>query len=170
MEYKLNKRQVINGIVLEYFQSTNQSGPMHGLANTSGVGRPCGADNYYNHIYSGGWSHFGMSNGSPFMVSPIYTANGSLAFLYNRGKAIYLACRGDLARDWEYRIKLSFNRTWGIPNIPTGDILENFSAFAEIKYNHHQWKGWPFTSSVACDVGDIYGNSVGFQLKVRRRF
>ena len=111
-----------------------------------------------------------MSNGTPFIESPIYNDNGALGFLNNRVKAINLACKGYITSEWEYRIKLSFSRTWGIPNNPTVDILENFSALAEVKYNPHQWKGWSCTGSEACDVGDIYGNSVGFQLKVRRRF
>ena len=107
LEYKSNKRQAINGVVLEYFQSTHQSGSMHGQINTPGVGNPCGGDNYYNnHAYPNGWSHLGVSNGTPFIVSPLYNDNGVLSFLYNRGKAIYLSFKGDIARDWEYRAKL----------------------------------------------------------------
>lgn len=31
IEYKSNHKQAINGFVLEYYQTTNQSGPMHGV-------------------------------------------------------------------------------------------------------------------------------------------
>lgn len=34
IEYKANKSQVINNIVIEYYQTTNQSGPLHGLDNS----------------------------------------------------------------------------------------------------------------------------------------
>ena len=34
VEYKSNHRQAINGIVIEYLQTTNMSGPLHGLQNS----------------------------------------------------------------------------------------------------------------------------------------
>ena len=137
LEYKSNKRQAINGVVLEYFQSTHQSGSMHGLINTPGVGNPCGGDDYYNNWnYPGGWSHVGMSNGTPFIASPMYNDNGALGFLFNRAKAVHLALKGDISRDWEYRVKMSFNRTWGNASRPTVDILDNFSGLMEVKYHH----------------------------------
>ena len=42
--------KTINGIVIEYLQTTNMSGPLHGLQN-SVVGKTGGADNYYNNGY-----------------------------------------------------------------------------------------------------------------------
>ena len=56
VEYKSNHRQAINGIVIEYLQTTNMSGPLHGLQN-SVVGKTGGADNYYNNGYYPGWAH-----------------------------------------------------------------------------------------------------------------
>ena len=50
VEYKSNHKQAINGIVIEYLQTTNMSGPLHGLQN-SVVGKTGGADNYYNNGY-----------------------------------------------------------------------------------------------------------------------
>lgn len=46
------------------------------------------------------------------------------------------------------------------------EILENFSTFAEFKYIPNKWKGWSFTASAAFDIGDIYGDNLGLQLKV----
>ena len=48
IEYKKKDNQLISGLVLEYFQSTNQSGPMHGL-DDSEVKKTGGADDYYNN-------------------------------------------------------------------------------------------------------------------------
>lgn len=31
IEFKINRPLVINNIVIEYYQTTNQSGPLHGL-------------------------------------------------------------------------------------------------------------------------------------------
>ena len=169
IEYRTNKYQSINNIVLEYYQSTNQSGPLHGL-DFSIVKKTGGADNYYNHALYPGWSHWGMSMGNPFVASPIYNKNGDLTFLYTRVKAIHLGWSGDITKEWTYRAKLSFNRTWGTPFKPIPEILENFSTFAEFKYIPSKWRGWSFTGSAAFDIGDIYGDNLGFQLKIHKSF
>lgn len=169
IEYKANKHQSINNIVLEYYQSTNQSGPLHGL-DFSVVGKTGGADNYYNHAVYPGWSHWGMSMGNPFVASPIYNKNGDLTFSYTRVKAIHLGWSGDINKEWTYRAKLSFNRTWGTPFKPTSEILENFSTFAEFKYVPCKLQGWSFTASGAFDIGGIYGDNLGIQLKAHKKF
>lgn len=169
IEYKIDKKQIINNIILEYYQSTNQSGPLHGK-DFSAAKKTGGADNYYNHVIYPGWSHWGMSMGNPLVASPIYNNNGNLAFQYNRVKAIHLGWSGDISNEWTYRAKLSFNRTWGTPFKPIPEILENFSTFAEFKYIPNKWKGWSFTASAAFDIGDIYGDNLGLQVKVHKKF
>lgn len=169
IEYKSPKTQAINGIILEYYQTTNQSGPLHGLDNSI-IKKTGGADDYYNNGWYPGWTHWGMSIGNPLITSPIYNKNGNLAFQYNRVKAIHLGWSGNITSEWIYRAKLSFNRTWGTPYKPIPEILENFSTFAEFKYIPSKWQGWSFTGSVAFDIGDIYGDNLGFQLKIHKNF
>ena len=169
IEFKTENRQAIKGIVFEYFQSTHQSGPMHGVDFTV-VEKTGGADDYYNHYAYSGWSHGGWSNGTPLIASPIYNDDGYLGFYFNRVKAVHLGWKGDIAKEWSYRAKLSFNRTWGTPFIPSAEILENFSTFVEFKYLPNRWKGWSVVASGAFDIGGIYGDNLGFQLKIRKRF
>ena len=111
-----------------------------------------------------------MTNGTPFIAAPLYNDNGAMAFMFNRVKAVHIACKGDIARDWSYRFKMSFNRTWGTAGQPITEILDNFSTFVECRYQPQQLKGWSFTGALAFDSGDIYGDNVGFQLKIRKRF
>lgn len=169
IEFNANRRQAINGLVLEYFQSTHQSGPMHGV-DFSVVDKTGGADDYYNHYAYPGWSHWGMSIGTPLIASPIYNDNGNLAFLYNRVKAIHLGWKGDIAQEWSYRAKLTFNRTWGTPFKPSIDILDNFSTFVEVKYLPQKWINWSLLASMGFDIGDLYGDNLGFQIKIRKEF
>lgn len=169
IELKANQSQAINNIVIEYYQTTSQSGPLHGL-DGSVVGKTGGADDYYNNAWYPGWAHWGMSMGNPLIASPIYNQNGNLAFLYNRVKAIHLGWSGDITPEWAYRAKLSLNRTWGTPYKPIPEVLENFSTFAEFKYVPSKWQGWSFTASAAFDMGDIYGDNLGFQFKVHKKF
>lgn len=169
IEFKANQSQAINNIVIEYYQTTNQSGPLHGL-DDSIVEKTGGADDYYNNDWYPGWTHWGMGMGNPLVASPIYNRNGNLAFQYNRVKAIHLGWSGDIAPEWTYRAKLSFNRSWGTPYKPIPEVLENFSTFAEFKYVPSKWQGWSFTASAAFDIGDIYGDNLGFQFKVHKKF
>lgn len=167
IEYKTKRTQGINNIVLEYYQTTNQSGPMHGPENSI-VNKTGGADDYYNNTWYPGWVHWGMGIGNPLIASPIYNKDGILSFKYNRVKAVHLGWSGYLCKEWTYRAKLSFNRTWGTPFKPIPEILENFSTFAEFKYIPQKLQGWCFTASAAFDIGGIYGDNLGFQLKIRK--
>lgn len=169
LEMKTDEQLPINNIVLEYYQTTNQSGPLHGLDNSI-VKKHGGADDYYNNDWYPGWVHWGMTMANPLIASPIYNKNGDLGFLYNRIKAVHLGWAGCISRDLSYRAKVSFNKTWGTPFKPTLDILENFSTFAEFKYLPHRLSGWSFAASLAFDTGDIYGDNFGFQMKIRKSF
>ena len=169
VEYKSNHKQAINGIVIEYLQTTNMSGPLHGLQN-SVVGKTGGADNYYNNGYYPGWAHWGMAIANPLIASPIYNKDGDMSFKYNRVKALHLGWSGDISSEWRYVAKLSHNRTWGTPHRPIPDILENFSTFASFYYTPRKWKGWCFNASLALDMGEIYGDNFGVQLKVHKIF
>ena len=169
LEYKSKNPAVISGIVLEYYRSMHQSGPLHG-ENFSPAELTWGADDYYNNYAYPGWSHWGMGMGTPLNPSPIFNKNGALCFLYNRVKAIHLGWNGTITPEWTYRAKLSFNRSWGTPFKPLLDVAENFSAFAEFSYIPRRIKGWSFIGSIAGDVGDIYGDNLGIQVKVKKVF
>lgn len=172
LELKFKRFRPINNIVLEYLQTTNQSGPLHGLhePEEGPVHKTGGSDNYYNNGLYPGWAHWGMANGNPLLRSPIYNENGTLSFKYNRVKAVHLGWSGEISDEWEYMAKLTMNRTWGTHGAPTLDILENFSAYAASQYRPAKLKTWAFHASLGLDTGDIYGDNFGFQLKVRKTF
>lgn len=172
LELKFKRFRPINNIVLEYLQTTNQSGPLHGLhePEEGPVHKTGGSDNYYNNGLYPGWAHWGMANGNPLLRSPIYNENGTLSFKYNRVKAVHLGWSGEISDEWEYMAKLTMNRTWGTHGAPTLDILENFSTYAAFQYRPAKLKTWAFHASLGLDTGDIYGGNFGFQLKVRKTF
>lgn len=169
LEYKSRKKQAINGLVLEYYQTTNQSGPLHGIDNSI-VKKTGGADNYYNNVWYPGWVHWGMNMANPLVASPIYNTDGDMTFKYNRIKAFHLGWKGDINSNLSYRAKLSYNQTWGTPFVPIVDIRENFSTFAEVIYFPRKFKGWRVAFSGAFDIGQIYGNNVGMQMKIKKYF
>ena len=172
IEVNFNDFRPIHSLVLEYLQTTNQSGPLHGLHNPGEgpVQKVSGSDNYYNNGLYHGWAHAGMANGNPLLRSPIYNEDGNMTFKYNRVKAMHMGWSGYMAREWDYVAKLSFSRTWGTYPAPTLDILENFSAYAAFRYVPAKLKGWQFCASFGLDMGEIYGDNVGFQMKIHKTF
>jgi hypothetical protein len=93
-----------------------------------------------------------------------------LAFPYNRVKAVHLGWSGDIADEWTYRAKLSYNQTYGTVGAPILDIMGNYSTFAEVTYVPQTLNGWKFCASTAFDTGDIYGDNWGVQLKINKKF
>lgn len=178
LEYASKVPGWINGVVFEYYQTTNQSGPLHGVDNTDAL-KTGGADDYYNNYLYQGWANWGQAMANPLIASPVYFSdrvvkmnwgNGYLGFPYNRVKAFHLGVNGSLSSRWEYRMKLTTSRTWGTPFCPTLSILTNWSGFFEAGYYPSFIKDCRVTASVAFDRGDIYGDNLGWQLKIRKQF
>lgn len=169
IEYKTSRKQAISGFVLEYYQTTHQSGPMHGL-DESVVEKTGGADDYYNNDWYPGWVHWGMTMANPLIASPIYNKDGDMTFKFNRVKAVHLGLNGHISNEWTYTAKMSYNKTFGTPFKPTSHILENFATFASVEYSPLKCKGWRFNLSVALDMGEIYGDNLGCQLRIHKTF
>ncbi len=178
IEYTPKNSDWIQGVVLEYYQTTHQSGSLHGVGGTIAE-KTGGADDYYNNYLYQGWTHWGMAMANPLIASPAYFTNqvvqnahgsGYLGFPYNRVKAFHLGIHGSLAPRWDYRVKLTTSRTWGTPFNPTLDILNNWSGFFEAGYSPSFFQGVQMTASMAFDSGKIYGDNVGWQFKIRKQF
>lgn len=185
IEYVSLHTSFLSGVLFEYYQTTNQSGSLHGVDGTDAT-KTGGADNYYNNYLYQGWSHWGQTMANPLIASPAYFAdqivksvdnNGTMGFPYNRVKAYHIGFSGTLTQNLNYRLKLTHSETWGTPFSPTLNILSNNSAFFEVQYrpykrmkNSNRWKGVTFTTSLAGDRGDIYGDNLGWQFKVRKEF
>lgn len=162
----------VNALVLEFLQTTNMSGPLHGIhePGEGPVDKTGGADNYYTNSLYPGWAHWGMMIANPLIASPIYNKDGYMSFRYTRVKALHIGWSGQINSEWNYVAKMSHNRTWGRVDAPTLDILENFSAYASFSYTPEKWQGWRFNASLAMDVGEVYGDNFGFQFKVNKTF
>ena len=96
-------KQYVRGAVVEYFQSTNQSGPLHW--DSGDYPEPIrsqitdlvtGNDNYYNHMFYDTYSHYGMTPGIGLITSPIYNKEGYTQFRNNRVKAWHVGINGEI--------------------------------------------------------------------------
>lgn len=173
LEYK-NKaegRQIIRGVVAEHFQSTNQSGPLHWDSNdypepvrSQVTDFVTGTDNYYNHFFYGGYSHYGMTPGIALITSPIYNKDGYTMFRDTRVKAWHLGFDGEVTGRLSYLVKGSYREGWGTYPTPLARKHHSFDAMVQGSYHVGPWQ---LSAAYAFDKGNIYGDCSTFDLKIQ---
>jgi hypothetical protein len=159
-------------MVTEYLTTRNQSGMFHfiNFDHDKYQATGGGSDNYYNNgEYRTGVSYFGHTIGNPIIPSPAYNSNGDLAFKNTRVRAWHLAFEGDLSTTVSYRLKYTLMNSWGTSYAPFSNNKRGCSGLVEINYHHPRLSGWEFTGALAADAGSLYGDNVGFSLKVSKR-
>ena len=172
LEYK-NKardRQYVRGAVVEYLQTTNQSGPLHW--DSGDFPEPIrsqitdlvtGNDNYYNHMFYGAYDHYGMAHGNALLTSPIYNEDGFADFRDNRVKAWHLGVHGELTDHLSYLVKGSYREGWGTYAVPLAQKHHSFDAMLQGIYTTGPWQ---FSAAYAFDKGNIYGDCNTFNIKI----
>lgn len=167
---KKTGRQYVRNAVFEYFQSTNQSGPLHWDSGdypdpirSQITDFVTGNDNYYNHSFYDGYAHYGMALGNALITSPIYNKDGNLYFRDNRVKAWHLGIDGEIADRLSYLVKGSYREGWGTYDAPLPVRHHSFDAMFQGMYSVGPWQ---FSAAYAFDKGNIYGDCSTFNIKI----
>ncbi|MEZ3591411.1 MAG: capsule assembly Wzi family protein [Muribaculaceae bacterium] len=170
ISYRKAGRGIVSGAVVEYLDFTNQSGPMHwdpeDNKGTTITSQATGFDNYYNNFMYAGYSHYGMSIGSPFLRSPLYNQGGQMMYLCNRVRGFHLGVEGNISDTVDYRVLLSYRKGWGTGTQPLLHPWEDTSMLAECDYRVPSVKGLRLKAQVAWDAGKMYGDNFGALVSV----
>ena len=172
LEYKnrTEGRQYVRGAVVEYVQTTNQSGPLHW--DSGDFPEPIrsqitdlvtGNDNYYNHMFYGAYDHYGMALGNALLAAPIYNKDGYADFRDNRVKAWHLGINGEITDQLSYIVKGSYREGWGTYANPLARKHHSFDAMFQGIYIHGPWK---ISAAYAFDAGNVYGDCNTFNIKI----
>lgn len=162
-------RQIVRSAVVEYFQSTNQSGPLHW--DSGDYPEPIrsqitdfvtGNDNYYNHSFYGGYSYYGMTPGIALITSPIYNKDGYSGFRDNRVKAWHVGVRGELTSKLSYMLKGSYREGWGTYMQPFAQKHHSFDVMIQGKYTMGALE---LSAAYALSNGNICGDCSTFNMK-----
>lgn len=173
-----NTRSLVKGVVIEYLQTTDQSGPIHwapgdfeGQAIANVAHQATGADNYYNNYFYNGYSYYGQAIGSPMLKAPAYNDDHYLCFTDNRIMAWHLGINGTLWHNANnnteaigYKLLASHRRSWGTYFDPYSSIRISTSALTELSYQSGNWQG---AIAYAFDEGDLLGHNHSFDIKVK---
>jgi len=173
LEYDAVGKKLISGIVVEYYQSTNQSGSIFFQPNlhpNTHLKYWCwGDDNYYNHGFYIGWSNYGRGMGSPLVTSPIYNKDGNLTFEDNRVRAYHIGLMGYLSDEWSDRILATYREGLGTMATPFINPEYGFSGMVELSYSPNKIKGLSASIAAAFDRGVLTGNNWGFNFTLKQR-
>jgi len=176
LEVTFPKNRIITKVVMEYFDSMDQSGPLF-VKDKDGNEhlRIAGGDDYYNNGAYNSWTNYGMAIGNPLFMSPIYNNNHSLTFQSNRMTARHIGISGNPTSELSYRILASYTRNWGrYEHLFSTDhgaypgVKINVSTLFEFAYNPYKMNGWSFIGSVGMDRGSMLGNNTGVMMTIRK--
>lgn len=169
VEYRRGQSGVVSNVVVEYVDYRDQSGPIHyapgdydGSTITS---QSTGRDDYYNNYYYNSYANYGMSIGTPVIISPLYNLSGYPGFLANRANGFHLGVEGDITDRLHYRLLFGHQRNFGTYDIPFHSMRSNTSSMLECRYalsNKIELKGM-----VAYDKGSLIGNNFGALVSVQ---
>ncbi len=155
-------------VVYEYLYTKDQSSPVYWDHTDKIPEQISGRDDYYNHYIYSGWQHWGMGIGNPLIISPIYNADGTIMFKNNRVISHHLGFMGNPINELEYRVLLSYTRSWGTYSYPLDDVMKNVNGLLEVTYSPKQLPGASGTLSFGMDGGGLLGRSNGVMLTLRK--
>ncbi len=174
VEYKCAKENSpFQGVVVEYLDFTNQSGPIHwdpGLLSVSGTtltqSRASGSDNYYNNGHYNGWMNYGLGIGTSVFPSPIYNLDGAMTYKNNRIRGFHAGVMGTIINGVNYKILGGYKKGWGTYGRPLIEPQENTSLLVDVTWRVPKLAGLSVKGEFAFDSGTMYGKNVGGLLTV----
>lgn len=171
IEYKASRPGYISGVVAEYFDFTNQSGPIHfNPGDYDGCtlpGHVSGADDYYNNASYNAYAYFGMALGTPVMMSPIYNLDGNPNFVANAVRGFHIGLEGNITPSLDYRVKGGYRKAWGTPFNMLPRPIHLTSVMLEAGWHPATVNGLTINAKVELDRGNMPENAFGILVGVK---
>lgn len=167
VEVKLPRNPWISNVVVEHLSTKDQAGAVFFDGSMDMKDRFAGRDDYYNHSFYVGWQYYGMSLGTPLLMSPIYNADHALRFKSNRTQAWHFALAGMPLPELKWRAMYTMTKDWGTYDVPFDDIVRQHHALVEATYSPRWMKDVSATLGLAKSWGGIIGTTSGCQLSLR---
>lgn len=160
-----DRHSIIKDCVAEFLMFSNQAYTVfHGT--------------YYQDEPFGAWANYGMSNGTPLCISPIYNRDGNPAYTKTLNRAFHVAVSGQILDQIEYKVKAMYLKSWGANFRYLPEAAHNISINAELDYhltaNDHLLSDYiPLSDihlipSLGFDFGGVIGNNFGGFITIRK--
>ncbi len=175
ISFKAKKNLIVDHVIYEYFQTTNQGlymSPLGEILNLKDTHYP-ETENYFNNAERGGWAYWGKGIGTPLIViNKERVSKGEVnAFRNNAVKSHFLGIRGHLPYSLTYLLRSSYSKHGYISsksNNPSTRFIESVDQFTFLfilgKKIRRQLYG---EMSIASDFGKEIPktNSLAFRIK-----
>ena len=171
IQFDFAHKGIVTKAVVEYLDFTNQSGPFHfdpdDNPDSPLAGHAEGADSYYNNDYYGGYTNYGMSIGTPYLLAPIYNHNGMLEYLHNRARGFHAAVEGNPTDRIGYRVKIGYENAGGYGRIPDFRRSSSVSGMVDASFKPVvKIPELQIGLGVAFDKGSLRGDNFGARLQI----
>lgn len=160
----------IDGLLIEYLSTLNQSGPTFNQTNTTVKG----GDHYFNNEqYSKGWVYHDHIIGTPFItrkqaVREVYGNTTNWAINNNRVQMAHIGLQATVLQRMKLMAKFSYSRNHGVPGEPLPGTPAQFSSLVQLALPVN-WLGGSFlNASMSADVGQLYDNAIGSYIGLRK--
>lgn len=167
-EVQLPQNPYVRHFLVEHLSTKDQSGAVYHDVTASLPDHFAGRDDYYNHGIYTGWQHWGMSLGTPLLLSPIYNADHEMRFKSNRMQAWHVGLDGSIGREIDWRAMATWTSDWGTYDHPLDDVIHQQHYLLEATYRPQHLSGWRFSLAGGYSHGKLLGNTVGATLTVRK--
>ncbi|MDX8339278.1 hypothetical protein SLH46_08810 [Draconibacterium sp. IB214405] len=158
------EQPLIKNIVLEFFNTKNQSGTYHLVPDENGVLQGHGLDNYFNHgIYRSGATYQQMAMVSP-VFAPLIVEDGiSKGFESTRFIGFHIGADGYFSSEWRWKGFMTYSNNYGQHDGQGGSTYDpsrkQGSVMGEISWLPNR-KKYQVRASLAADHGSLYDNGV----------
>ncbi|RRA99171.1 capsule assembly Wzi family protein [Larkinella rosea] len=153
----------LHEVLLEFLTTLSQSGPT--LYQTNKPWK--GADNYFNNSqYREGWTYQDRVIGTPFLtrrqdIQAAYQNSSDWAIVNNRVQVFHAALRATVAKQMDLRVKVSYSRNYGIPEVFLAGTPKQLSTWVQVGFPLRWLGGSYLTAALSVDAGQLYDNAAG---------
>ena len=187
LQFSLNDRKaVVTDFVVEYINTTWQSGPAHDRPATDeemaeqdpdshyyGKVVLGGCDNYFgNGEYKSGWTNFGRTMGLPLILAEAPGIDGVVTkFVNTRLRAFHAGLKGNIADGLPYNFKGTYSVNYGVYTWQASSAFETkpwqISLAFELGFKRYL-RNLPIDMHLGVygDVGRLYQNCAGLTLRI----
>jgi hypothetical protein len=177
------KDHLINGIVYEFINTTDQSGNDDSYWILNGVKYfypvpggsyhwPIGNDDYFNNgIYRFGWTFHDMVIGTPLITSPavLKVNDNASEYIWNNKVICHHFGIEGRYRYLQYKLFATWSLNYGTNSFPFDPALQQYSFLLQTQIVDKLPWGISASLTLGIDHGELYGNNAGFRLSLIKK-
>lgn len=159
----------VSAILVEYINTTDQSGSYDEYYVNDTLKFAGGNDNYFNSaVYPGGWSYRGKTIGTPLITSPeLMPPSAFLSMVNNKITAFHLGIEGRI-ENVNYEALYTFSENYGSNANPFPHRKDQHSILLKSTISNLLPSGISASVAFAFDLGNLLENNAGFMISLRK--